>query len=374
MRNIYLRGAEPPKSPRIFRKRLRPARDIGPGEIVAFRMDDERFVGRGFYNPRSVIAGRVLDRDEDGPPIDKRWFARRISAAMERRASLGLASVTDCWRVVHAEGDGLSGLVIDRYGDLFVVEVGCRGMFEHLHEIEEALPGRVVVRADRRVEEIEGFSVHDPRAAPARTIVTEHGLRYHVDAYGGHKTGFFLDQREARARVMELAAGKSVLDCCCYTGGFALAAAKGGAGAVTAVDLDEWAIAQGKENAALNEFAAEVEFVHADAFDFLRGGPVADLVILDPPKLARTRRELPRARRKSVDLNRLAARAVAPGGFLFTFSCTGLFSEEEYLRQVREAAGGGISVVEVTGQPADHPVAADCPESRYLTGVLLTLP
>jgi len=191
LRNIYLRGAEAPRNPRIFRKRLRPARGIGPGEVVAVRTSDERFVGRAFYNPRSVIAARVLDREELGPPVDGRWFSHRIRAAMDRRASLGLAAVTDAWRVVHAEGDGLSGLVIDRYQDLFVVEVACRGMFEHLHEIEDALSGQVVVRADRRVEEIEGFSVRDPRAPAARTVVTEHGLSYHVDAYGGHKYRLF---------------------------------------------------------------------------------------------------------------------------------------------------------------------------------------
>lgn len=374
MRNVYLRTPDAPRNPRVFKKRIRRG-DSGilPGEVVALRTSDGRFVGRGFYSPRSVIALRVLDREEDGPPIDTAWFRERVAAADRLRRALGIPDVTNSWRVVHAEGDGLSGLVIDRYNDRFVVEVGSRGMFEHLHEIEKALEGRVVVRADERVQEIEGFSVRDPRAGPERTVVTEHGLRYSVDCRGGHKTGFFLDQRDSRARVAELARGRRVLDLCCYTGGFSLAAAKGGARSVAGVDLDEEAVALAAENARLNGLAPR--FLHADAFDFLRAAPEpAELVVLDPPKLAKTRRDLPRGRKKSVDLNTLAMGAVAPGGLLFTFSCTGLFSAEEFAGQVREAAaraGRSARLLQIVGQPADHPIHLHCPESRYLTGLLL---
>jgi 23S rRNA (cytosine1962-C5)-methyltransferase len=378
VKTLLLKGAEIPRSPRIFAKRLRrPDGPIRPGEEVEVRTEDGAFVGRGFYSPRSVYGVRIYDRDEKGPPLDGEWLGGRIRAAAALRRSLGIEEWTDAYRVVHAEGDGLSGLVVDRYADAAVVEVGARGLFERLDDLEEILRSalgvrRVVVRADPDVEEIEGFRVAERRAEPVRVVVREGPLRFHVDCRGGHKTGFFCDQRESRAEVARLAKGRRVLDLCCYTGGFALAAAKGGAREVTGVDLDEEAVALARENAALN--GLDVPFEHADAFDVLRRKPRADLVVLDPPKLAARREDLARARRKSVDLNALALGALGPGGLLFTFSCTGLFSAEDFEAQVREAAaraGRDASVLRATGQPPDHPVDLSCPETRYLTGLLV---
>jgi len=381
LKTVRLKGAEIPRSPRIFAKRLRrPEESVRPGEEVLVRAEDGTFVGRGFYSPRSVYGVRIYDRREKGPPLDGEWLAGRVRAAAAlRREVLRLEDVTDAYRVVHAEGDGLSGLVVDRYADAAVVEVGARGIFERLDDLAEILGTllgvrTVVVRADPDVEEIEGFRVTDRRAEPVRVVVREGPLRFHVDCRGGHKTGFFCDQRESRAEALRLAKGRRVLDLCCYTGGFALAAAKGGAREVKGVDLDEEAIALARENAALNKL--DVPFEHADAFDFLRAGPRADLVILDPPKLAARREDLARARRKSVDLNALAFGALGPGGLLFTFSCTGLFSSEDFEAQVREAAvraGRDASVVRVTGQPPDHPVDLLCPETRYLSGLLVAV-
>ncbi|MHC4960128.1 MAG: class I SAM-dependent rRNA methyltransferase [Planctomycetota bacterium] len=378
MRSVFLGGGKPPRSPRIFRKRVRRTDPgIEPGEVVALRATDGTFLGRALYSPRSVIAARVLDREEHGPPIDDAWFAARIGAAAELRERLGIPACTNSWRMVHAEGDGLSGLVIDKYDDLHVVELSSRGMFERLDAIESALsgrPGRIVVRADEAIQKVEGFSVRDRHAEPARAVVREHGLEYEIDGRGGHKTGFFLDQREARRRVAELARGRRVLDLCCYTGGFALNAARGGARSVLGVDLDEWAVAEAAANADRNGLAAAFE--HADVFDFLRSGPDADLIVLDPPKLAKSPRDLPRARRKSVDFNRLAIEALPPGGLLFTFSCTGLFAAIDFFHQVREAAhhaGRSVRVLERTSQPCDHPVDVDCPESSYLNGLLLAV-
>lgn len=351
---------------------------VRPGEVVALRTSSGAFVGRAIFSPRSVIAARVLDRSEHGPPIDAAWFLSRIrSAASLRRDVLRLDDVTDAYRVVHAEGDGLSGLIVDRYADVAVIEVGARGIFERLDDIEDAVRSvlgvsRTVVRADARIEEIEGFRATDRRAAPASTVITENGLRFHVDCRGGHKTGFFVDQRESRLDVLGLARGRHVLDLCCYTGGFALAAARGGAASVHAVDLDEKAIDVALENARLN--GLDVAFEHADVFDALRGGARGDLIVLDPPKLAARPRELGAARRKSIDFNRLVFEALEPGGLLFTFSCTGLFSPDDFDRQVRTAArqaGRSVQILRITGQPPDHPVHVDCPESRYLTGMLL---
>jgi len=350
---------------------------VRPGEAVEVRTEGGAFVGRGFYSPRSVYGVRIYDRNEKGPPLDGAWVKARVKAAADLRASLRIDEGTDAYRVVHAEGDGLSGLVVDRYADAAVVEVGARGIFERLDDLEEALRAvlgirRMVVRADKDVEEIEGFRVVERHAEPVRVVVREGPLRFHVDCRGGHKTGFFCDQRESRAEVARLAKGRRVLDLCCYTGGFALAAAKGGAREVLGVDLDEEAVALARENAELNRL--DVPFEHADAFDFLRKGPRADLIVLDPPKLAARREDLGRARRKSVDLNALAFGALPSGGLLFTFSCTGLFSAEEFEGQVREAAaraGRDASVLRATGQPPDHPVDLSCPETRYLSGLLL---
>jgi len=379
VRTLRLKGAEIPRSPRIFAKRLRrPDEPVRPGEEVGVRAEDGTFVGRGFYSPRSVYGVRIYDRRENGPPLDASWLRARVGAAAAlRREVLRLEETTDAYRVVHAEGDGLSGLVIDRYADAAVVEVGARGIFERLDDLEEILGDvlgvrRIVVRADPDVEEIEGFRVAARRAEPVRVVVREGPLRFHVDCRGGHKTGFFCDQRESRAEVSRLAKGRRVLDLCCYTGGFALAAAKGGAREVHGVDLDEEAVALACENAALNKL--DVPFEHADAFDVLRRGPRADLVVLDPPKLASRREDLPRARRKSVDLNALAFGALGPGGLLFTFSCTGLFSAGEFEGHVREAAaraGRDASILKWTAQPPDHPVDLSCPETRYLNGLLL---
>ncbi|MHC4340667.1 MAG: class I SAM-dependent rRNA methyltransferase [Planctomycetota bacterium] len=380
MRSVYLRSAEAPRNPRIFRKRLRaPKEEIRPGEVVSVRTSESRFVGRAFYSPRSVIAARILDREENGPPIDRHWFRARLEVAGTLRTKvLGLPAITDAWRVVHAEGDGLSGLVLDRYADIAVLEVGARGIFEQLDDLEELVREivgvrEVVVRADAEVEQIEGFRASDLRAAPARAVIEESGLRFQVDCRAGHKTGFFLDQRESRAAVAQLAKGRRVLDLCCYTGGFALQAARGGARSVLGVDLDETAVDAARRNAGLNDL--RVPFEHADAFDFLREARAeADLIVLDPPKLAASRQALPRARRKSVDLNALALAALAPEGLLFTFSCTGLFSSEEFLGQVREAAARSersVRLLRATGQPPDHPVHLFCPETRYLTGLLL---
>ena len=380
MKSVFLRGDDAPLNPRIFKKRVARAESgIRPGEAVAVRTASGRFVGRALWSPRSVIAARILDREEHGPPVDAGWFAERIAAAHDLRVNvLRLNEVANAWRVVHAEGDGIPALVIDRYADVAVLEVGARGVFEHLDGIVDAVRSivgarEVVVRADRRIEEIEGFRAVDRRAGRVVTEIREHGLRFGVDCTGGHKTGFFVDQRESRLEVGRLAKGRRVLDLCCYTGGFALAAAKGGAKSVTAVDLDEEAVDRARENATRN--GLDLELLHADVFDFLRGrrGPPAELVVLDPPKLAARARDLGVARKKSVDFNRLALEALAPGGLLFTFSCTGLLSPDDFHRHLKEAsvhAGRPVRVLRVTGQPPDHPVSIHCPESRYLTGIL----
>jgi 23S rRNA (cytosine1962-C5)-methyltransferase len=313
--------------------------------------------------------------------VDAAWFARRIGAAVGlRRDVLKLDAVTDAWRVVHSEGDGLSGLVVDRYGDLLVVEFFSAGMVRHREWIYDALraqfPGcRFHAFADEHVQKQESFdfkpfnsSGSEPTSA---SIITEHGIRFRADPAGAHKTGFFADQRDNRQWLSQLVAGKRVLDLCCNTGGFGVYAAVRGAEEVVGIDIDDDVLDIAKGNAKLND--ARVKFVQADIFPWLRDagnrGDLFDVVILDPAKMTRDRDQVIPALKKYLDMNKLALGAVKPGGLLATFSCTGLVSEDEFLGMLRRAAfyaGRTVQVLKVSGAGADHPFRVDVPESRYL--------
>jgi 23S rRNA (cytosine1962-C5)-methyltransferase len=382
---VVLRGG-PPVHPWIFSKRVqsvdRGARD---GDVVALATREGRPCGYGFWHSRSLVAVRVLSLDPDRPP-DEAWLRERVREAVRlRRDVLRLGDVTNAWRVVHGESDGLSGLVVDRYDDLASVALYSLGWARRLDEVEsvlreEAAAARLVVRADERTAVAEGVSLPPPPRVGTVEVV-ERGVRYLVDPAAGHKTGFFLDQRDHRALVATLARGRRVFDGMTYTGGFALAAAKGGAASVTAVDLDEDAIETARGNASRNG-ADVVRFVHADTFDALRAlaaGPVEerpDLLIVDPPKWARDRAGLRTALAKHADLHRLALSAVADGGMVLACSCSGLVSQDDFLGTLRAAAldhRTELRFLHVGGAAPDHPVAASFPEGRYLVVALAAL-
>ncbi len=370
-----------PHGAAIFRKMVAPGVEgVEAGTVVRVLDRDGKFVGQAFWNPRSEIALRVLSRDE-APPVDDDWFRAVIRRAVTLRQDvLQLDGVTDAYRVVHAEGDALPGLIVDRYADVISCQVSSLGIYRTFPILRdvlvEAFAARTVhVTADPRLAKREGFPIPRGAGADARAEITEHGLRFDVDCAGGHKTGFFLDQRDSRARVRSLARGRRVLDLFSYTGGFALNAARGGATAVRAVDLDEKAVAAGRANAERNGLARQVEFEHADAFDVLRGmtSGAFDLIVVDPAKQAHSRNELDRAKKMYVDLNRLAFEKAARGGLVLTCSCTGLLDESAFLSALSRAAflsGRHVTFVEIAGAPGDHPVAADTPEGRYLKTVL----
>ena len=232
---------------------------------------------------------------------------------------------------------------------------------------------RVVVRADEFIERTEGFRMGAAQQSEiGRLVIREHGIRYRVDTAGGHKTGFFCDQRDNRRRLATLCRDATVLDLCCYTGGFSLCAKLlGGAREVTGVDLDETAVAVAKENANLNQ--TRIDFVHADAFAYLRlmiaNGRKFDTVVLDPPKLAATRNDMEDALRKYNDLNALAMQVVRSDGILMTCSCSGLVSRQLFTETVFRAArraGVSLQIFDQTGAGPDHPVMMNCPESEYL--------
>ena len=366
--------------PWIFQKMVeKPAVRLAPGSIVDVRDRTGQWVGRGFYNGHSRISVRLLTATED-EPVDATFFAKKIRAAVAfRRDVLKLDAITNAYRLVHSEADGLSGLVIDRFGETIVIEFFAAGMFRQRAVIADALKvqfptARFYWFAEEHVGKQESFDCRPPEPPPP-DLIQEHGLKFRVAPGSKHKTGFFVDQRENRKTLSEFCGGKRVLDLCCNSGGFSVyAKALGGASEVIGVDLDETAIELAKQNARLNH--ATVRYVQADLFPWLRdvvpNGDRFDVVILDPAKLTRDRESVDLALKKYCDMNRLALLAVAPGGIFLTCSCTGLVSEGDFLESIRRAAwqaGRTLQVFKVTGAGPDHPFLLHIPEGRYLKAV-----
>jgi 23S rRNA (cytosine1962-C5)-methyltransferase len=365
-----------PGHPWIWSAQVRkPAQRLPPGTVVNIVDAGGRFVGRGFWNGHARVALRLLTSDPQ-QAVDDAFIAARIARAVAlRRDLLKLDAVSDAWRVVHSEGDGLSGLVVDRYADTLVVEYFAAGMWRLREAVHAALlrhfPGATLYWfAENHVQKQESFDCRAPDA-PAPVEVHEHGLRFQAAPGLGHKTGFFADQRDNRARLALLARGKRVLDLCCNAGGFAVHAMAGGASAAIGVDSDAGILDIARANAAANDVA--VSFEQADMFDWLRAaiarGDHYDVVVLDPPKLTRDRRQVTQALKKYFAMNRTALDVLAPGGLLLSCSCTGLVGDTEFLEMLRRvglSAGRAIQVLHMGGAGADHPFLASVPEGRYL--------
>lgn len=357
----------------------KPAQRIAPGSVVEVEDRDGQWVGRGFYNGHSRISLRILTSDP-AEVIDETFFARRIERCVAlRRQMLNLDAISDAYRLVHSEGDEMSGLVVDRFGDLIVLEFFAAGMYRFREALQQALAGhfpsaRFYWFAEEHVQKQESFDCRAPDP-PAPGVITEQGVRFRVAPGSKHKTGFFLDQRENRKTLASFCQGKRVLDLCCNTGGFAVyAKALGGAEEVVGVDLDEQALALAKQNANLNQ--ARVRFVQSDLFPWLRdtiaNGERFDVVVLDPAKQTRDREEVDYALKRYLDMNRLAMQAVADGGIYLTCSCTGLISEEMFLETLRRAAwqaGRTLQILRISGAGADHPYFVHVQEGRYLKAV-----
>jgi 23S rRNA (cytosine1962-C5)-methyltransferase len=288
-------------------------------------------------------------------------------------------------RLVHGESDGLPGVVADRYGETAVMQILSAGPERWREAIADglcALPGitRVWERSDADVRELEGLKPRSGLARgsplPGAPVVREHGLRFKVEIDAGHKTGFYLDQRDNRLLARRLAAGKDVLDCFCYTGGFAINALEGGAKSLLAIDSSALALDMARENAKLNGLP-DASFLEADVFKSLRlmrdQGRSFDLIVLDPPKFAPTAAHAERASRAYKDVNLFAFKMLRPGGFLMTFSCSGGVSPDLFQKIIAGAAldaGVDARIEAWLHAAADHPVALNFPESEYLKGVL----
>ncbi len=377
---VHLKIERRSNHPWIFQKMVeKPVAKPRPGSIVDIVDNTGHWVGRGFYNGHSRIALRVLTEDYE-EAIDEAWFVRKVRDAVGlRREVLRLDETTDAWRVLHSEGDGISGLVVDRYGDLVVVEFFSAGAFRYREWIyaalREAFPDcRFYSFAEEHVQKQESFDFRSPEA-PAPSIISENGLKFRASPGSGHKTGFFADQRDNREYLTRFTQGKRVLDICCNSGGFAIyAKARGGAEEVIGIDLDEEILEVAAKNAHLNN--ARIKFVQSDLFPYLRDAATAgeqfDVVVLDPAKLTRDREQVIAALKKYNDMNKLAMTVVKPGGILLTCSCTGLVSEDEFLDMIRRAAfyaGRQVQVLKISGAGGDHPFLAHVKEGRYLKAV-----
>ncbi len=376
---IRLKTDRAPGHPWVWSAQVhKPETRLPPGSVVDVVDAKGRFIGRGFWNGHARIALRLLTTDPS-ENIDANWIAARIDNAVAlRQELLQLDRVSDAWRVVHSEGDGLSGLVVDRYADILVIEYFAAGMWRFREAIHNALlrhfPGaRLYWFAESHVQKQESFDCRSPDA-PEPVEVHEHGLRFHAAPGYGHKTGFFADQRENRHHFARLAKGHRVLDLCCNAGGFAVHALAAGASEAVGVDMDAGILEIARANAAANDVPAVFE--QADIFDWLRNavtrGEKYDAVILDPAKLTRDRSKVMDALKKYFAMNRLALDVIPPGGLLLTCSCTGLVSEADFLEMLRRVAlnaGREIQVLHVAGAGADHPFRSDVPEGRYLKAV-----
>jgi 23S rRNA (cytosine1962-C5)-methyltransferase len=341
---------------------------------------DGRFIGRGLYNPASQIPVRLITRVDE--PVDRAFFERRVAAARGLRQRLGLPSErTTAYRLINSEGDELPGLVVDAFGDVLVVQITTLGLFARREQILDALeaslsPGAVLEVPSRSFAALEGFAPPAGLARgtrPERIRCVEDGIRLDVEPLHGQKTGMYVDQRENRIRVGSLSRGARVLDCYAYHGGFALQAARGGAASVVAVDSSPRAVERIRAHALDNELA--IEAVEADVFHHLQAALPGsyDLVVLDPPKFARARKDLDAARKGLERLNALALRASAPGALLVTCSCSQNLDAEELERVLAASAvqaGRRVRVLERRGPGPDHPLPPAFPEGRYLSVLL----
>jgi 23S rRNA (cytosine1962-C5)-methyltransferase len=352
-------------------------------ELVSSRGE---FLARGAASPHSQIAVRVWSFDQ-AEVIDREFFRRRLTQSLARRAGLpGLESTTGL-RLVSAESDGLPGLIVDRYGDFLVAQflaAGTEFWKETIVELlGELLPNRGIyersdaaVRAKEGLPQVKGLLAGEE--PPPLVEIEEGGLKFLVDVVNGHKTGFYLDQRENRREVGLFAKGRSVLNCFAYSGGFGLHALAGGATQLTNLEISAPSLALLAENLRLNGLLDErVENLKGDVFAELRhyheAGRKFDLIILDPPKFVESQGQLPRGARGYKDINRLAFGLLNPGGLLFTFSCSGLLPADLFQKIVADAAldaGREARIIKKLGQALDHPIGLNFPEGSYLKGLL----
>ncbi len=377
------------RHPWIFSKAIDKVKGKAlPGEPVDIFDHGGRWLARGAWSPESQIRVRVwtFQRDEE---IDLAFFLRRLQAAQCGRDDLIARQGLSAYRLVAAESDGLPGITIDRYNDHLVCQLLSAGAEFHRETLFAALnqlyPGCAIYeRSDVAVRKKEGLAQRSGLVSgelpPAEVMIEENnGIKIAVDIQTGHKTGFYLDQRDNRAIAGRYAAGRRVLNCFCYTGGFGVYALQGGASEVVNVDVSDSALALARRNAELNALdLGRARFEKQDVFKLLREyraqGERFDMIVLDPPKFAESKAQLDGACRGYKDINLLAFQLLNPDGILLTFSCSGLLSPELFQKIVADAAldaGREAQILERMSQAADHPIATPYPEGFYLKGLVV---
>lgn len=361
------------------------------GESVDLLSSDGSWLAKAAYSPSSQIRARVWSfqaQEEIGPD----FFRRRLALCLSCREAMGISAQSNAYRLVHGEADGLPACVVDRYGDFLSCQFLSAGAeywkASIVAALQDLLPGlrSIYERSDNDSRSREGLPLSTGclwgEEPPNELLVHENGLQFLVDLRHGHKTGFYLDQRDSRLALGTAACVQAeVLDCCCYSGGFGLRALKAGAKRVTFLDAAEKSLNWAERNAALNGFAAErQEFIRGDLFQLLRtfrdSRRSFDIIILDPPKFADTQARLDKAARGYKDINLLACKLLRPGGQLFTFSCSAAMTPELFRKVIGDAArdaGQEALVLQTFTQAPDHPQSLNFPEGHYLTGLQLLL-
>lgn len=345
------------------------------GDIVELHRHDGMFLGIGFFHPHSLISFRFLSSEDE--EISPSFFSKRISAAYELRKKLYPDSET--FRLVHGESDFLPGLIIDKYDDYISVQTFCAGMDLRLETICDTLeslfhPKAIIERNESPLRSLENLPERKGvlRGSFEESIIVENDIKLSINLLSGQKTGIFLDQRENRQRIRRFVRNAKVLDGFCNEGGFSFNALAGGAQSVLSIDISGYAIDRAKENAALNQFK-NIDFLTADVFDELKNlvglNKKFDVVILDPPSFARSKRSVPTALKGYREINSLGLELLSAGGFLVTASCSHHVSEEDFLHTVERVAQKKkrkIRLIELHGASPDHPVLPAMPETKYL--------
>jgi len=359
------------------------------GETVQIFNSEKKLVGYGSFSPSSQLRVRVWSFDPE-EKIDRDFFRRRILLASEVRNHLIDSSRTNAYRIVNAESDGLPGLIIDRYANYLVCQFLSAGAEFNKKLIIEILddvfkPVGIFERSDVEVRTKE--SLQPAKGLLKGTVpddlieVRENGFKFLVDIKGGHKTGFYLDQRDNRALVSEFAKGKNVLNCFSYTGGFSVYSLASGAEKVTQIEASASALDLSLKNAELNNIDTSlIENINGDVFEVLRKfrdeRRTFDLIILDPPKFTESTSQIQKASRGYKDINLLAIKLLNPGGILFTFSCSGHISQDLFQKIVADASldsGREVQIIKQLTQSSDHPVSLSFPEGLYLKGLVCSV-
>ncbi len=358
---------------------------VASGSTVDLISSEGHFLARASYSPISQIRARVWTFNDE--PVDKEFFRRKIKAAIALRNTQNVTRNSNAYRLIHAESDGIPGLIVDRYDNVLVLQsltAGTEFWKETIADllVEETGVQNIYERSDADVRELEGLKpvtgILRGTITNLQLPITEYGLRFEVNIATGHKTGFYLDQRVNRHHVGEFAKDRDVLNCFCYTGGFSIHALAGGAKSVLSVDSSADALVLGKENVTLNNLPAEkATWLEGDVFLLLRKfrdeNRSFDMIILDPPKFAPTAAHAEKASRAYKDINLLAFKLLRHGGMLFTYSCSGGIDAALFQKIVASAAldaGTEATIIEHLSQGSDHPVSLHFPEGAYLKGLV----